>query len=171
VSQTERGYFNLGGEPAAHIVARIELDNGVTFDVNEASLPLRIGRDRACGLRIPSGHVSRQHCELDQVNGVLFIKDTSSNGTSVGRRTIKQESVSIQEPTAILLAGEARLMVTPGEAERLKTPIREERRSSSDRRAEDRRQDERRHKNVVVDFERRRDETRRRNNRRVAARR
>jgi|TARA_Y100000310_G_C20674929_1_gene812461 pSer/pThr/pTyr-binding forkhead associated (FHA) protein len=148
-------------------VARIELDNGVSFTVSEASLPLLIGRDSSCDLRLPIRHVSRKHCELFVDNDMLFLRDISTNGTVVGDHKINGEAVSIDDSTPICLAGEVTIKVTPC-AVRDQTV---DRRSTSERRAGDRRQFNRRVETVVVDFERRRDGTRRRGDRRVAARR
>jgi pSer/pThr/pTyr-binding forkhead associated (FHA) protein len=148
-------------------VAKIELENGISFIINEASLPLLIGRDSSCGICVPLGHISRKHCEPFLVNDVLCLRDISTNGTTVGNRRINGESISIDGCTPVLFAGEVTIKVTPcamGETQ-------EDRRSDSDRRCDDRRQGERRATATVVDFERRRDQTRGHGERRVACRR
>ena len=67
-------------------IARIELEGGVNFNVTESCLPMQIGRERDCDITIPNGHVSRHHCELFMANGVLCLKDSSSNGKLVPYR-------------------------------------------------------------------------------------
>ena len=132
-------------------VARIELEGGINFIVTEASLPLRIGRELDCDLTIPNAHVSRHHCELSLANGVLSLKDTSSNGTLVGSQNLKDSAVVIDQRTVLVLAGDTQLVVTPlDELEPIKN-----RRSVPDRRSEDRRQAERRQEQVVVPFDQR----------------
>ncbi len=140
-------------------VARIGLANGISFTLTEDSLPVVIGRDRTCDICIPSGHVSRRHCELYLINGVLCLKDTSTNGTSVGNRTVRQESCSIKEATEILLAGETRITVTP-EAEAAPA-VRPAERRGSERRSHDRRES-----SVVVRLDRRDPDNRRGGSRR-----
>ena len=133
-------------------VARIELDGGINFMVAEANLPLRIGRELDCDLTIPNGHVSRHHCELSLTNGVLSLKDTSSNGTRVGQQNLKGTAVTIEQKTVLVLAGDAKLVITPmDELEPVKNR-REvpERRGSDDRRTGDRRQEV-----IIVPFDQR----------------
>lgn len=143
-------------------VARIALDNGISFNVEAANLPLLIGRSADSDICIPSGHVSRHHCELYMVNGVLCLKDTSSNGTVVDNRTVRQESISIQSTATVVFAGEVKITITPsdGSATPRTQPPREERRGG------DRRGDDRRQKKVIVNFERRVSEDRRTGDRR-----
>ncbi|MFN3238533.1 MAG: FHA domain-containing protein [Pseudomonadales bacterium] len=132
-------------------VARIELEGGVNFVVTEASLPLKIGRELDCDITIPSGHVSRHHCELALANGVLTLKDSSSNGTLVGSQNLKGSSVVIDKRTVVVVAGDAQLVITPmNELEPVKN-----RRSVPDRRSVERRVAERRQEQIVVPFDQR----------------
>ncbi len=52
-----------------------------------------VGRQKGCGVRIPSGLVSRQHCLLSFKEDLLAVEDLSSaNGTFInGRRIAKRE--------------------------------------------------------------------------------
>lgn len=132
-------------------VARIELDGGINFNVTEANLPLRIGRELDCDLTIPNGHVSRHHCELSLTNGVLSLKDTSSNGTLVGSQNLKGGAILIEQRTVLVLAGDAKLVITPlDEMEPVKN-----RREVPDRRNQDRRNGDRRQEQIVVPFDQR----------------
>ena len=126
--------------------ARIELENGISFAVAERNHPIRIGRADDCDICIPSGHVSRHHCELYWVNGVLCLKDTSSNGTVIEDRVIRQESVSIQSPTSVVFAGQVMIRIVPVEEYIL---------GGEDRRRRDRRSIQRRRSISIVDFDRR----------------
>ncbi|HKI73238.1 MAG TPA: FHA domain-containing protein [Pseudomonadales bacterium] len=159
----------IRSEPTeARPVARIQFDNGITFAVNEVTLPITFGRSNECDICIPSGHVSRRHCELYLVNGVLCLKDTSSNGTVIDNRVVKQESVSIRNPTSVLFAGEVNIKIIPTSAE---DPLNEERRReqrrNDERRRNDRRECDRRKSAVVVNFERRESDDRRTGDRRT----
>src|SRR5215831_8818801 len=41
-----------------------------------------VGRKKGCGLRIPSASVSREHCRLQLIEGILTVEDLGSvNGT------------------------------------------------------------------------------------------
>ena len=144
------------------LTAKIELDNGICFSINEGNLPLLIGRGHNCDIRVPLSSVSRQHCQLYLKNDVLFLKDTSTNGTIVGNKRLRGESVSIVAPTTIIFAGDTTIKITPsavGEVIR-------DKRFNLNGREKDRRQIERRTNTCVVKFERRTDETRRTTQRR-----
>ncbi|MFT4819771.1 MAG: pSer/pThr/pTyr-binding forkhead associated (FHA) protein [Candidatus Azotimanducaceae bacterium] len=142
-------------------IARIELDSGVNFTVTESSLPLQIGRERDCDITLPNGHVSRHHCELFIANGVLCLKDTSSNGTLVGSQNIKDGTVTIHQRTAVVVAGDSRLVITPlDELESTMSP-----RKNAERREDERREAERRHESIIVPFEQRRQSRRERERR------
>jgi len=147
-------------------IARVELEGGVSFSLTEASLPLQIGREIDCDISIPSGLISRHHCELFLANGVLSLRDSSSNGTVVAGRNIKGGSVVIERETTVLVAGETRLVITPiDELEPVKNRRKVPERREMERRSADRRQDD-----ILVPFDQRksarRDLERRNNDRR-----
>lgn len=147
------------------LVVRIELDNGIILSIDQDKLPMNVGRGPDCDIRIPQGSVSRHHCELFVKNNILFLKDTSANGTLVGGKRIRGESVSIESATKIVFAEDAIMTVIPsglGDETRVME-------IDSDRREADRRQSKRRSNVYVVDFERRSDTTRRVCQRRVAS--
>ena len=132
-------------------VAKIEMGSGVSFTINESNLPLLIGRDPACDICIPIASVSRRHCELFLEEFQLCLRDTSTNGTLVGSRRLRSESMVIDRPTRIHLADSPVVTVTPiassGQVNRDRT--------YDSGRSIDRRQLVRRSDSVVVDFERR----------------
>ena len=141
----------------AQLLVRIELENGIRFSINESNLPWLIGRGQNCDIRVPQSSVSRQHCELYLKNGVLFLKDTSTNGTIVGNNRLKGESISIEAPTSIIFAGDTLMTITPsavGEVIR-------DKRFNSNRRENNRRHTERRTNATYVQSERRTEESRR----------
>lgn len=134
-------------EPEPTAIARIELESGIRISIQPANLPLTIGRATDCDICIPSGTVSRHHCELYLVNGVLCLKDTSSNGTMIGERLVKRGSISIRGITSVNFAGDVGIRIIPAIARRPK--VRE------DRRRNERRQGDRRQKVIIVSFDRR----------------
>lgn len=145
------------------LVVRIELDNGIIFSIDQDKLPMIVGRGPDCDIRIPQGSVSRHHCELFVQNNTLFLKDTSANGTLVGNKKIRGESVSIEAATKIVFAKDAVMTVIPsglGDETRVME-------MDPNRREVNRRQSKRRSNVYVVDFERRSDTTRRVCERRV----
>ena len=132
-------------------VAKIEMGYGVSFTINESNLPLSIGRDPDCDICIPITSVSRRHCELFLDSFLLCLRDTSTNGTLVGSRRLKGESMIISRPTRILLADSPMITVSPS----VSADLVKRDRTSDFGNSVDRRQAIRRTKNVVVDFERR----------------
>lgn len=163
------------------LVARVELDNGVSVAVSEGNLPLTIGRCSKCDIRLPVNHISREHLQLFMVNGVLCLRDSSTNGTRIGNKFLKDESMSIMERTAAYLSGQTKIRITPIDPESDETKLRsepivlEERRAKArdDRRDGERRTGGDRRMNVVaVDFDRRQTEIpRRMQERRTSSRR
>ncbi|MDA1054025.1 MAG: FHA domain-containing protein [Planctomycetota bacterium] len=66
-------------------------------------LPTTIGRGRSAQVTIPHHLVSRQHCEISEVEGRLVVRDLDSmNGTYVGDERITE---AILEPGALLTVG------------------------------------------------------------------
>jgi pSer/pThr/pTyr-binding forkhead associated (FHA) protein len=56
--------------------------------------PTKIGRGRSADLTVPHPMISRQHCEVIEVNGLLMIRDLGSlNGTLIGGRRIKEAAL------------------------------------------------------------------------------
>ena len=50
-----------------------------------------VGRSTNCTIRIPSGKISRHHCEISIADGKIAVRDLgSSNGTYVNRRRVTQ---------------------------------------------------------------------------------
>jgi pSer/pThr/pTyr-binding forkhead associated (FHA) protein len=78
---------------------------GGTTSTTEVSLklPAIIGRGRSAQVTIPHSLVSRQHCELSNVEGRLVVRDLDSlNGTYVGDERITE---AILAPGALLTVG------------------------------------------------------------------
>jgi len=54
-----------------------------------------LGRLDDCQIRIPSGRVSRHHCEITRDNGALTLRDlNSSNGTFVNQKKVDEATLS-----------------------------------------------------------------------------
>lgn len=72
----------------------------VHVDGRQSEVPLNkpvhvLGRATDCSLRIPSGKVSRHHCEITVNDGKVAVRDLgSSNGTYVNRRRITQTELA-----------------------------------------------------------------------------
>lgn len=61
-----------------------------------------IGRQTDCQIRIPSGDVSRHHCEVSVSDGKVAVRDLgSSNGTFVNKRRVTQADVQAGDLIAI----------------------------------------------------------------------
>jgi hypothetical protein len=84
-----------GLAPTAHtLVAEEGPYQGQRFALT--SLPVRIGRDLDCALRLDDDHgVSRHHAELYRQNGQLRIKDlNSTHGTFVNGRQVQDAELA-----------------------------------------------------------------------------
>lgn len=66
--------------------------------------PVTVGRDASCTLVVPDVRISRQHCLIEQREGKLVITDTSSNGTRVNGRLVKEAPLNVGD-TVQLAAG------------------------------------------------------------------
>jgi pSer/pThr/pTyr-binding forkhead associated (FHA) protein len=67
------------------------------------NLPVTIGRGRKASLMLPHPHISREHCEIFEVNGQLVVRDLESmNGTFVNNERVRE---SILAPGAVLTLG------------------------------------------------------------------
>jgi pSer/pThr/pTyr-binding forkhead associated (FHA) protein len=60
------------------------------IEVTSDNLPLTFGRGPQAGIRVEDRWTSRRHCELHEVDGVLWVDDLgSTHGTHVnGRHTV-----------------------------------------------------------------------------------
>ncbi len=92
---------------------RITLQNGISFVVDAASMPLVIGRSRKCGLCLPFPHVSREHCELVIVGDLVCARDTSTNGTVVDDEVVRGDIVALHKTARLNFAGQVTLIVEP----------------------------------------------------------
>ncbi|CAG0974699.1 ABC transporter ATP-binding/permease protein [Phycisphaerales bacterium] len=76
-------------------------------DGKQTEIPIRravqvIGRQTDCQIRIPSGSVSRHHCEIAVTDGGLSVRDLgSSNGTFVNKRRVTQTDLSAGDLIAV----------------------------------------------------------------------
>lgn len=83
-------------------------------DGKQTEIPLRravqvIGRQIDCQIRIPSGPVSRHHCEVSVTDRGVSIRDLgSSNGTFVNKRRVTQADLS---PGDLVAVGEVVFVV------------------------------------------------------------
>jgi predicted component of type VI protein secretion system len=63
----------------------------------ELQLPTVIGRSRSTDVRLGHPLVSRQHCEVFEVEGLLMVRDLGSlNGTFVGDTRIAGEAIPVE---------------------------------------------------------------------------
>jgi predicted component of type VI protein secretion system len=73
-----------------------EITGAIPNSERDLVLPVILGRGRRAGFLVQQSVVSRQHCELYEVDGKLMIRDLgSTNGTRVNQ-------VRIEEPTELV---------------------------------------------------------------------
>jgi len=145
-------------------VATLELASGISLSLSENHFPVSIGRDSKNDICIDLRQVSRNHCELHLVNGVLRVRDLSKNGTLVGNRRLSQGSMVIDQPTTLELATDLKIVIAP--SDEMDADL--ERRQ--DYRRQNRRIEKRRIMVEAVDLDRRADLTRREIERRESMR-
>jgi pSer/pThr/pTyr-binding forkhead associated (FHA) protein len=69
----------------------IAINGGVQSCEINLEQPVMLGRGRKANIMLPHSLVSRQHCELLEIDGQLMVRDLGSmNGTLVNRRQISQ---------------------------------------------------------------------------------
>lgn len=61
-----------------------------------------IGRRSECSLRIPTGDVSRRHCEVDVIGDEIVVRDLgSANGTYVNGKRIAESEIKAGDHLAV----------------------------------------------------------------------
>ncbi len=138
-------------------IARITLQNRISFTFCEADLPITAGRDSSCTVHLPYAHVSRHHCEITRSDGQLSVRDTSTNGTEIEGMLIRGGEVPLRGTMTLSFAGQTSFKLT---AFAVATPA-PPNRDRFDRRAGERRQGDGRCEVIEVNFERRRNPRRR----------
>ena len=73
----------------------VSLDQGHhAWQISGQQLPIRIGSSSRADIRLDDETVSDFHCEIDQVNGVLWVRDLgSTEGTFVNGFHVAQSHV------------------------------------------------------------------------------
>ena len=73
-------------------------------EVKLKKLPTIIGRGREATLTLPHPLVSRQHCEIYEQDGLLYVKDLKSlNGTFVNNNKVMEWPMVVQRGDHIRL--------------------------------------------------------------------
>jgi pSer/pThr/pTyr-binding forkhead associated (FHA) protein len=64
---------------------------GVEREITLDILPVMVGRGPDAGIRLADPWVSRRHCEIDEINGTLVVRDLGSrHGTFVNGRRVTE---------------------------------------------------------------------------------
>jgi len=73
----------------AKLISRDRLFPKSTIIVDQ--LPVMVGRSTDAGIRLSDCWASRRHCEIDQINGTLVVRDLGSkHGTFVNGEKVDQ---------------------------------------------------------------------------------
>jgi len=67
------------------------------------ALPLTVGRDVDCDVRLDDQHVSRKHLRITAQPAHLTVEDLSSNGTLAGDRLLRRQAVDVPFGTPIFV--------------------------------------------------------------------
>jgi pSer/pThr/pTyr-binding forkhead associated (FHA) protein len=64
---------------------------GVEREIMLENLPVMVGRGPDAGIRLADPWVSRRHCEIDEINGTLVVRDLGSrHGTFVNGHRVTE---------------------------------------------------------------------------------
>ena len=67
-----------------------------------AELPVTVGRGREAEIRLDDWWVSRAHCQIDEVDGALVVRDLGSkHGTLVNRHSIVESQLAPEDELMI----------------------------------------------------------------------
>jgi len=92
----------------------VALDDGPDIPLGRG--PILVGRHPLCDVRLPSIRVSRRHCCLTEVDGVVIVRDLgSTNGTSINGRRVEAGRLRPGDELAI---ANLRYRLEPGPANR-----------------------------------------------------
>ena len=100
----------------------VAIDDGERREYQELDVVggvVTIGRDTRCTLPLSTGFASRRHVVVDVNGSTMTVRDTSMNGTTVGKRLVKQEEVTVAFGTAISI-GPYTVVLTLASAPRLR---------------------------------------------------
>ena len=71
-------------------------------EITLTGLPVMIGRSPEADVQLDDSCVSRQHCEIDEMNGRSFVRDLDSkNGTFINGEAVQQAVVGPQDRITI----------------------------------------------------------------------
>jgi pSer/pThr/pTyr-binding forkhead associated (FHA) protein len=78
---------------------------GANREISLTAFPLRLGRRADADVCIDDRWVSRDHCEIDRVDGVLFVRDLGSkHGTYVNGRAVAEAPLKSGDTLSIGLS-------------------------------------------------------------------
>jgi pSer/pThr/pTyr-binding forkhead associated (FHA) protein len=67
-----------------------------------AELPVTVGRGREAEIRLDDWWVSRAHCQIDEVDGSLIVRDLGSkHGTLINRHSVVESQFSSEDELMI----------------------------------------------------------------------
>jgi pSer/pThr/pTyr-binding forkhead associated (FHA) protein len=84
--------------------AKLVRKNGGLFRrvIRMRKLPMLIGRARDANIQLHDPEVSRRHCEIDEVEGVLVVRDLgSTNGTRVNGSPVMESPLMPGDELAV----------------------------------------------------------------------
>ena len=72
----------------------LSVDLALCHEISLADLPITIGRGAESRITVTDRWVSRQHCEISQIDGVVVLRDLgSSHGTYVNGQRVDERTL------------------------------------------------------------------------------
>jgi hypothetical protein len=91
----------------------VSLDGGPNIPLSRE--PIIVGRHPHCNVRLPSPRVSRRHCCLSEIDGVVIVRDLgSTNGTTINGRRVEAGRL---QPGDVLAIAHLRYSLEQGPAD------------------------------------------------------
>ncbi len=84
----------------------IQIDAIKRIDLETKKKSVSVGRSQDCDLVVPHTSVSRKHCQIDEVEGRLYITDLgSSNGTFINGKRLTPSEKELLNPSDVFIIG------------------------------------------------------------------
>ena len=84
----------------------VQIDAIKRIDLETKKKSIIIGRSPDCDLVVPHTSVSRKHCQIDEIEGSLYVTDLgSSNGTFINNKRLSPSEKQILSSSEVFIVG------------------------------------------------------------------
>lgn len=84
----------------------VQIDVSKRIDLETKKKSIIIGRSQDCDLVVPHTSVSRKHCQIDEIDGSLYVTDLgSSNGTFINSKRLVPSEKQLLSSNEVFIVG------------------------------------------------------------------